>query len=315
MSGACGCNNVVTGEKGKRALNIAIAIGLTYMTIEVIGGIVSGSLSLLADAGHMFSDVVGLLMARIAIYLSQEVKTENTTFGFKRIEIIAAFTNAVIVIVVAFNILFKAVLRWIEPIPIKTDIMFSVGLGGLIVNILMISFLWSVKDESLNIKGAWLHVLSDLVGSIQVMIAAVVYYLWGFVKADAIAAGLIALLLFQSSIRLMIKSARILLESAPAGLQVSKVKRAVENMEGVEEVHDLHLWTIKEGFDSLTAHVVVSEHYKGSRDTLVDSLRKMLLDKFGLSHVTIQLEPPNGFEDCVKCGENSETIQKNKDEG
>ncbi len=277
----------------RRRLTVTLALVATYLIAEVVGGLWAGSLALLADAGHMFSDVGALALSLFAIWLAQRPSSVERTFGYHRVEILAALANGVALVAVALLILREAVLRVSAPREVLGAPMLIVAVGGLIINLAGLFMLHGGKDSNLNVRGAWLHVLSDTLGSIGVIAAALLVWAFGWTRADPIASIGIALLVIYASWNLIRETVGVLMEAAPGHIDVEEVRRALGETPGVLSMHDLHVWTITSGFVSLSCHVE-SSHQVPNRD-LLTALQELLRERFGIDHVTIQIEPA-GFE-------------------
>jgi cobalt-zinc-cadmium efflux system protein len=277
----------------RRRLSITLGLVATYLVAEVVGGLWTGSLALLADAGHMFSDVGALALSLFAIWLAQRPTTVERTFGYHRVEILAALANGVGLIAVALLILREAVERLGAPRDVLGGPMLLVAVGGLFVNLAGLWMLHGGKDANLNVRGAWLHVLSDTLGSIGVITAAFLVWAFGWKQADPIASIGIALLVIFASWQLIRETVGVLMEAAPRHIDVEEVRRALCETHGVLSIHDLHVWTITSGFVSLSCHVESSHQVPD--DALLAAFQELLRERFGIDHVTIQIEPP-GFE-------------------
>jgi cobalt-zinc-cadmium efflux system protein len=278
----------------KRRLTGALTLAAAYMVAEVIGGYLTGSLALLADAGHMLSDVAALGLSLFAAWLADRPAGSQRTYGYYRTEILAALANAAALVAIAIFIFVEAWQRFRDPPVILGGPMVAIATGGLVVNLLGLWILHAGRQENLNVRGAWLHVLTDAFGSLGAMIAGACVWLFDWPRADPIASVVIAALVIYSAYRLMMESVAVLMESAPRGIDVDEVRGAMGAVPGVRDVHDLHVWTITSGLDSLSAHVVV-ENGVQHVDVLV-LLRKMLHDQFDIGHITIQVEPED-FEE------------------
>ncbi len=280
-----------------RRLRLTLALAATYMVAEVVGGIWTGSLALLADAGHMLSDVAALALSLFALWLSGRPAPPGRTFGYQRIEILAALANGVALVVVAVLILFEAIERSAEPPAVQGLPMLLIATGGLAVNVIGLMLLARGKDDSLNLRGAWLHLLSDALGSVGAMAAGLAIWLFGWSLADPLASGLISLLVLWSAWSLLRETVDVLLESAPTHLDVDDISNALCGIPGVASVHDLHVWTITSGKISLSCHVSAVDDTPP--DNLLGRLQELLRERFGIEHVTIQVEP-RGFEESVE---------------
>jgi cobalt-zinc-cadmium efflux system protein len=267
--------------QNRRALAAALAITAAYTVAEVIGGLITGSLALLADAGHMLSDNFSLGLALFAFWLSAKPPTPDRSFGFKRAEILAALVNGVTLVAISIWIFYEAYRRFQDPPEILGGWMMAVAVMGLFVNVAAAWVLVRSEAESLNLQGALRHNLADLAGSAGVIAAALVY-------VDPIISVLIGFLVLASSWKLLRDSVSILLEQSPPGMDAEEVGRKMVSVGGVEDVHDLHVWTITSGFPALAAHVLVGNDedcHERRRE-----LEKMIYREFGIEHTTLQVD-------------------------
>jgi cobalt-zinc-cadmium efflux system protein len=281
-----------SGNRRRLALTLALAAG--YTVVEVVGGLLTNSLALLADAGHMFSDVAALALSLFAAWVAERPPTPRRTYGYYRAEILAALANGATLIAVSLFVFVEAYHRLRHPPEVIGPGMLAVAVGGLAVNLIGLRLLHGGRDESLNVHGAWLHVLTDALGSVGAIAAAGLIWAFGWAWADPVASVLIGLLVIYSSWRLLAESASVLMESAPRGIDVDEVHRAMKEVPGVLAVHDLHVWSITTGLDCLSAHVVADGSH--AHTALLKTLRETLHERFGLDHLTIQIEP-EGFEE------------------
>jgi len=274
--------------QNRRTLSLALAITAFTMLAEVAGGLLSGSLALLADAGHMLTDVAAMGLSLFAFWLSGRPKTNRRTFGWHRFEIFAAFVNGVALWAVSGVIAYEAVLRLKSPQPIKSSLMLAIAGLGLAANIAAGAILYRRRERHLNIHGAFLHVLADGLGSIGVLAAALLIKTTGSLLWDPIVSVGVCFLILGSSGRLIKESFHVFMEGAPAGLDIPGLNRALIEVPGVLDVHDLHVWTITSGFISLSAHLMVR---KGTdpRAVLRDA-NEVLTFRFGIRHSTLQTE-------------------------
>ncbi len=272
----------------RRALRIALALTASFTVVEIVGGLLTGSLALLADAVHMLSDNVSLALALLAVRLAARPPTPQRSYGYKRAEILAALFNGVALIGVSIWILYEAVRRLESPEPVAGVGMLAVATAGLIANLIALRVLMPSSGESLNVRGAMRHVLADLAGSVGAMIAGLVIVTTGFDRADPIIGALIAVLVAASAIPIIRDSVRILLEQAPAGLDAEEVGNALAAAPGVSSVHDLHIWTITSGFAALSAHVLVAADEDCHRCRR--ELEQLLSERFELAHTTLQVD-------------------------
>ncbi|NUQ62393.1 MAG: cation transporter [Pirellulales bacterium] len=281
-----------SGNKRRLLLTLLLAAG--YMIAEIVGGLITNSLALLADAGHMFSDVAALGLGLFAVWIAERPPNAKRTYGYYRTEILAALANGSALIAVSIYIFIEAYRRLIRPPAVEGDLMMAIAIGGLGVNLLGLWILSAGREENLNVRGAWLHVLTDALGSIGAIAAGVLIWAFGWNWADPVASALIGVLVVYSAWRLVLEAVSVLMESAPRGIDVDEVFQAMSEMPGVLGVHDLHIWTITSGMDSLSAHVVFDDQPSPMR--LLGELRTMLHDRFGIDHMTIQMEPED-FEE------------------
>lgn len=252
-----GDHAIPTGADNERRLKIALGLTGTFLIVEVVGGLLTGSLALLSDAAHMLTDFMALLVALVAIRIGKRAADSKRTYGYKRFEILAAALNAVVLFLVAFYILYEAYQRFQSPPDIEAGWMMAVAAVGLVVNIISMRMLAQSSEHSLNVKGAYLEVLSDMVGSIGVIIAALIIKFTGWWQVDPILAVLIGFWILPRTWKLLSESLNILLEGVPLGIDMDKLRADLTAIPGVMEVHDLHVWAITSGNNSLTAHLLL----------------------------------------------------------
>jgi cobalt-zinc-cadmium efflux system protein len=297
-----------------RALGWTLALVLFYMAAEVVGGWWTGSLALLADAGHMLSDAASLGLALFAVWLGRRPADDRRTYGYRRVEILAALANGATLIVVAVLILREAIERFQAPREVLGGPMMAIAAGGLVINLIGLRLLGGhghghshdhghdhpdgephghpgsgASEGSLNLRGAWLHVAADALGSVQAIVAGLLIWAFGWRWADPVASALIAVLVAWSSWTLLREAVGVLMEGAPRHVDLDEVRRTIRATGGVDGVHDLHVWTITSGMVSLSAHVVVTA--EGAPSRTLEQVRSRLLQRFGIHHATIQLEP------------------------
>jgi len=272
----------------RRRLSLVLCLTALYMIAEVVGGFWTGSLALLADAGHMLTDVAALGLALMAVWFSSRPATSRKTFGYYRLEIIAALVNGVALIIISLLIFYEAYQRWFAPPMVQSNLMILVATGGLAVNLLCARILHGRHEVDLNLRGAWLHVLGDALGSVAAILAGVLMSVYGWYAADPVFSMAIALLIIWSSLALIRESTNVLLEGTPAHINLAAVETLILQTAGVNDVHDLHVWTITSGRDALSAHVIHSDTI--SPPELLRELRSKLHDHFGVDHLTIQME-------------------------
>lgn len=277
------------GGKHQRALIIAFCITAGYMVVEFVVGFSIQSLSLISDAAHMGTDVLGLSMALAAITLAKRKTTSQRTYGFYRLEILAAVANGLLLFGVAGYVIYEAIQRFSEPPDVPGLPLMVVAVIGLTVNVVSFRLLASGAKDSLNLKGASLEVLGDLLGSVGVIVAAIVLLTTGWPYADPIIGVGIGLFILPRTFLLMRQALRVLLEVAPPGISVDEVRDRIVALDGVAEVHDLHIWTITSGMDSATGHVVLESD--ADYDTVLAAILTLLDEQYHIDHATIQCEP------------------------
>jgi cobalt-zinc-cadmium efflux system protein len=282
-----------TGAHRRRLAGV-LAITLGVMAVEVAAGLLTGSLALLADAGHMLTDAAGVGLALLAAAFAARPATPERTFGYQRLEILAAVGNALLLFGVAAWVLAEAVRRFVSPSEVSTGPMLIVAVAGLVANSLSLLLLRRGQGESLNVRGAYLEVLGDLLGSVAVVVAAVLIRVTGFTRADAIASALIGLLIVPRTWALLREALDVLMEATPKDVDLEEVRQHITATPGVIEVHDLHAWTITSGMPVLSAHVVMEPEAlaDGGGGRVLDQLGQCLAGHFDVEHSTFQLEDP-----------------------
>ena len=279
-------------EGSVRALRLTLVLTATFTVVEVVGGLVAGSLALLADAAHMLSDNASLGIALFAAWLAGRPAGPSRTFGYRRAEILAALFNGVTLVALSIWIFIEAAERLGDPPEVEAGLMLGIAVAGLVVNLVAARILQRHSAESLNVSAALRHVLADLLGSLGVVVAALVILTTGWEYADPAVSVLIGVLVLGSSWGILRDSTQILLEGSPPGTDVQEVGRAMAGMAGVTQVHDLHVWTITSGFPALAAHVLVGRDVDCHLKRL--ELEAMLRDRFGLEHTTLQVDHEHG---------------------
>jgi len=277
---------VSRGSEGAR-LKLVLIITLLFMIAEVVGGLLSGSLALLADSGHMFTDVAALALSLFAMRMAQRPPTTKRTFGYVRLEILAALVNGATLLLIAGMIVLEAWQRLRDPVAIDGTIMLGVATLGLGVNIIGASLLHSHAHDNLNVRGAYLHVLGDLLGSVGAMAAGVIVLTTGWTPADAIISAMIALLILFSAWKLVREATHVLLESVPAHIDMDRMLDALSSIDGLDEVHDVHVWTLTSGFVAISAHGVIDDPTDHGR--VLNEVQE-LVASHGIDHVTFQIE-------------------------
>lgn len=271
-----------------RALTLALGLTGTFLIVEVIAGILTGSLALISDAAHMLTDTAGLAIALAAIKIGERPADGQRTFGYQRFEILAAALNAVLLFGVAAYILYEAYNRLVEPVAVQSLPMMAVAAVGLGVNLISMRLLSAGKDSSVNVKGAYLEVWSDMLGSIGVILAAIIIWLTNWLWVDALVAIGIGLWVLPRTWQLFKETLNVLLEGVPEGIDYQAVEAALRKVPGVQNLHDLHIWAITSGMPSLSAHLVVSD--KAEPDLVCQAATTVLDEQFEIEHVTLQVE-------------------------
>ncbi len=284
----------------RRPLWVALSIGTVFLVIEVVGALLTGSLALLADAGHMLADVGAIGLGLFAFWISGRPATPERTFGYLRVEILAAALNAASLVAISVLIFWEAGERFADPPPVATDGMIAVAVAGLLANLAMAWVLGHSHGENLNLRGAFLHVLGDLLGSVGVLAAALMILLTGWLVADPVASVAIGMVTLWSGWRLLREAVDVLLEATPRSLDTGAIGRALRGLEGVNGVHDLHVWTVTSGFLALSAHLTTAtaeDHHD-----LLHRASDLLRERFGITHATLQIEAPHDVDEACCIG-------------
>lgn len=284
----------------RRLLAIALSLTATVMVVQVVGAILTGSLALLADAAHMFTDAAALVVALIATAIAARPADDRRTFGYQRAEVLGALVNGIVLIVLSLWVAFEAVQRLLAPAEaeVQGGLMLVVAVVGLLANAVSMWLLGRAQKRSINVRGAYLEVLGDLIGSAAVIVAAIVIVTTGFVQADAIASLFIAVMIVPRAIGLLREVMAVLTESAPTGVHVAEIREHLRGADGVVDVHDVHVWQLTRGAPVFSAHVVVEEAAltDGRASRILASLQTCLADHFDVEHSTFQLEPAGHVE-------------------
>ena len=289
--------NISATAQNRRALQITFALTFSYFIVEVVGGILTNSLALLADAAHMLTDVFGLGLALFATWIGQKPATPEKTYGYYRFEILAALTNAVVLFFISFYILYEAYFRFKSPPEVASLPMMMIAVVGLGVNLAGLGILRRGAKESLNVQGAFLEVVSDALGSVGVIIAGAIMLLTGWYYADPIFSVMIGLFILPRTWKLLMQAVNVLLEGTPAHINLAAVEEAVLTVDGVEAVHDLHVWTITSGIEALSTHIVLTDNCDPKdADRVLEQLTALLKERFGIDHSTIQIEKSSRHE-------------------
>jgi len=273
-----------------KALSYALVITAAFALVEVVGGLISGSLALLGDAGHMFTDVVALALSLGAALIANRAATKRHTFGLLRVEILVAFINGIALIGISLLVIHEAITRFYHPVEIDAGIMLLVALIGLGANLVGITLLEHGSKENLNVRGAFLHMMGDLLSSIGVIVAALLIHFFSWQAADPVISIGIAVVIMVGAYRLISQSVSILLEAVPSNIDVKEVEDAINAVDGVIGVHDLHVWTLTSGIYSLSGHVVVKDQQVSSCSPVLREIEEVLEHRFKIGHTTIQIE-------------------------
>lgn len=258
------------------------------MIAEFVGGWLTNSLALIADAGHMLTDVAALSLTLAAIWFASRPATAEKTFGYYRLEILAAFVNGIALVLLSLFVIYEAYERFYTKPEVKGAELTAIAVGGLFINLLAAYLLHSDDKHDLNMRGAWLHVMGDALGSVAAIVAGILIYSFGWVWADAVTSVLISLIIIFSAWNLIKESVNVLLEGTPAHINLKAVEETIRTTEFVADVHDLHVWTITSGMDALSVHIIHQKEV--SQAELLKTLRAKLHDEFGIDHLTIQME-------------------------
>jgi len=282
---------------GKKDLLIALSITLLMMIAEVIGGLLSNSLALLSDAGHMLTDNFALLLSFFAMKFATMPATEKRTFGFYRLEILAALINGIILVVISLYIIYQAYLRMINPQRVEAMLMLIVAVIGLAANIIGAIVLMKHSHSNLNIRGAYLHIVGDALSSVGVVVGGVIILYTGWYLIDPILSILISFVIIYGAWTLVKESVSILLESVPSHIDIETVATAIGKVRGVREAYHIHVWTITSGVHAMSAHVLIDDQLVSRSKDLINDIGTLLAEKFNILHSTIQLE-------CERCDMN-----------
>ena len=275
-------------SKNKSKLLIVLAITISLMTMEVIVGLSANSLALLADAGHMLSDVGGLILALIAIWFSQKPATKEKTFGYYRSEILAGFINSIVLVGIALFILYEAWQRFSSPPEVNTGPVLILAIIGIGLNIISLRILSSGEEKSLNMKAAYLEIMADMLGLVAVVISSLIIIFTGWHEADPLLSGFIAIMILPRTWMLLSECTHILMEGTPSHISLEEIYNKISAISGVKDIHDLHVWTLTSDHHALSTHVIVEKD--ASHNELLEKIKACLLTDFEIHHSTIQLE-------------------------
>lgn len=267
------------------------------MIAEALGGWFANSLALIADAGHMLTDVAALSLTLAAIWFAARPATSNKTYGYYRLEVLAAFVNGIALVLISLWVVYEAYERWNAPPEIKGLELTIIAIGGLIVNLIAAYLLHGDHQHDLNMRGAWLHVIGDALGSVAAIVAGILIVAFGWVWADAVTSVVISIIIIFGAWNLIKESVNVLLEGTPSHINIAAIEQAILKHENVRNVHDLHVWTITSGIEALSVHIV--HHEEAEQTQLMRKIRKNLHDEFGIDHLTIQMETPEDEKESL----------------
>jgi cobalt-zinc-cadmium efflux system protein len=276
-------------ERDRSPLRWCVGITGSILILEAVGGYLAGSLALLSDAGHMMTDLLALLLSLFAIGFASRPSTCSKTYGYYRMEILAALFNGTLLALLSLYLFYEAIKRLVSPRPVATGLMLTVAVVGLLANLAGIALL-SPARKSLNIRGALLHLLGDAFSSVGVIAGAVVMRFTGWFRADPLISLLIGVVILWGAVRLIQEALDILLEGAPSGIAFQEIDRAIASLEGVVGIHDLHVWSITSGMPALSGHVVIRDAELADSDQMLNRIKRMLEERFGICHTTLQME-------------------------
>jgi cobalt-zinc-cadmium efflux system protein len=281
-------------ELAQRGLSVAILITATVMAVEAVGGILSNSLALLSDAGHMFTHFIALGLALLAVRMARRPATRTKTYGYYRAEILVALANGIILVFLALYIFYEAHLRFLQPPEVRGPMMLGVAIVGLGANLVVLLALKRTGSESINIRSAFMHVLSDTLSSVGVIIAGLIIIFTGTYVADPLVSVLIGAMILIWAIGLIREAGSILLEAVPKHIDVREITSEVKKVKGVRDLHDLHVWTITSGMHAMSGHLLIEDQMVSKAAEILNEVNELLRLKFGIAHTTLQLE-------CEKC--------------
>ncbi len=280
--------HVPSGADAEKRIRVVLVITFTFMVLEAAGGFISGSLALIADAGHMFTDVAALLLALAAIRLGRRPGDARRTFGYRRLEVLAAFTNGILLVILTIWIVVEAVLRFFQPVAILSDTMLAVALAGLLANGVSLYLLSRGEKGSLNLKAAWLHVLGDALGSIGAVGAALIIRFTGWLPIDPILSLVMSVVILRSAVAITRQAAHILLEGTPEHLDRDEILEAVKALPEIADAHHLHLWSVSNDATFATLHIVPAEGVAPAQATRL--VRGLLADDYAVGHTTVEAD-------------------------
>jgi cobalt-zinc-cadmium efflux system protein len=272
-------------------LKISLFVSIGIVLIEFVGGLLSNSLSLISDAAHVFSDILAISLSLFAVTLATRQHIGSMTFGYHRAEVLASMANGILLCAISVWIFFEAYQKTFSPRPIDAQIVLAVAAIGLAGNLVIMKILKHDQDKSLNVKSAFSHILYDIISSIAVISVGIITYFTGLYVLDPLIAFLIAAFIARSGYNIVKESAHILLEGAPAHINIEEIRDLIRKMEKVIDVYDLHVWTISTGMNALSGHIVVPDQMLSQADKVVQTINKVLSERYSINHTTLQVEP------------------------
>lgn len=272
----------------KNSLTWVLVLTLGYMVAEIVGGLMSGSLALLADAGHMAIDSLAIVLSLFAAWIAHKPATDEKTYGYYRAEILAALLNGATLIAISFWIIFEAFHRINDPHQVQGQMMLVISVGGLLVNLISLAMVHKGQDHNLNMRGIWLHIATDVLGSVAAIAASFFVMKFGWIIADPIISVVISCFILWGAWRLVWDCVNVLLEGVPKEVQLVDVRKCIESVNGVKSIHDLHVWTVTSGVNSLSAHVLLKDGF--DHVVVLKALTDLISHRFGITHTTIQIE-------------------------
>jgi len=281
---------MISREILQKKFRVFILLSSFVLLMEIVGGVFTNSLALLSDAGHVLIDLLALLLAYFALRLSRKASTGKFTFGYYRAEILSAVVNGLVLIFITMFIFYQAYLRFLSPEPVKGPEMLLISIAGLLANLYVVIKMQDYERGNLNMRGAYLHVLTDTLSSVGVVVAGVLIFLTGNYIFDPLISVIIGIFILFSSLRLIRESANILMEAVPAGVDLNKLTKDMAKINGVKEVHDLHVWCISSDVYALSSHILIDTKDAKSMNKIISQINEMLESKYKITHTTIQSE-------------------------
>jgi len=294
-------------------LKVSLFVAVGIALIEFVGGLLSNSLSLISDAAHVLSDILAISLSLFAVTLAARQHIGSMTFGYHRAEVLASMANGILLCAISVWIFFEAYQKTFSPRPIDAQIVLTIAAIGLAGNIVIMKILRHDQDKSLNVKSAFSHIIYDIISSIAVISVGIITYFTGLYVLDPLVAFLIAGFIARSGYNIVKESSHILLEGAPAHINIEEIRDSIRKMEKVIDVHDLHVWTISTGMNALSGHIVVHDQMLSQADKVVQTINKVLSERYGINHTTLQVEPEQ--EVSFRRGSNASSNNEHSERG